>query len=87
MATAADDSVAVRRPGLVVTACGIGFSVFVLFVVHLLNEQGMHVMGWYANAVIPIGALMVGAAAAWVTHWGRAGCKLSSTSDTLGEWL
>ena len=55
------DSRPLRQPGLIVYACGLGTSVLVLWIVNALNEAGTNVMGWYANGILPIGALLVGA--------------------------
>ncbi|MBA4019228.1 MAG: hypothetical protein C0483_18840 [Pirellula sp.] len=52
-----------RRPGLLVTVCGVGTAVVVLFVVNWLNHHDINAMGFYLNAVIPFGALLVGVAA------------------------
>jgi hypothetical protein len=52
-----------RQPGLIVYLCGLGTSVLALWLVHYLNDtRQFNIMGWYANAVIPVGALMVGVA-------------------------
>lgn len=52
-----------RQPGLIVYLCGLGTSILALWLVHYLNDtQQFNIMGWYANAVIPVGALMVGVA-------------------------
>lgn len=52
-----------RRPGLLVTICGVGVSALALFVVHWLNDHDINAMGFYLNGVIPVGALLVGIAA------------------------
>jgi hypothetical protein len=49
-----------RRPGTIVTICGLAVSALTLFVVHLLEEADFSVMGFYLNYVIPAGALLVG---------------------------
>lgn len=52
-----------RQPGVIVYLCGLGTSALALWLVHYLNEhQQFNVMGWYVNAVIPVGALLVGIA-------------------------
>lgn len=49
-----------RRPGFIVYLCGVGTSGLVLWLVEILNNHGENVMGWYANGIIPAGALLVG---------------------------
>lgn len=52
-----------RQPGLIVYLCGLGTSALALWLVHYLNEtQAFNIMGWYVNAIIPGGALIVGIA-------------------------
>lgn len=51
-----------KKPGLIVYACGVATSALALWGVHLLNENGENIMGWYANGIIPAGALIVGVA-------------------------
>lgn len=52
-----------RQPGVIVYLCGLGTSALALWLVHYLNEhQQFNVMGWYVNAVLPVGALLVGVA-------------------------
>ena len=52
-----------RQPGLIVYFSGVGTSALVLWLVHYLNEsQHFNVMGWYVNGILPVGALLVGAA-------------------------
>lgn len=52
-----------RQPGFIVYLCGLGTSALALWLVHYLNEHHQfNIMGWYANAIIPIGALIVGVA-------------------------
>ena len=47
-----------------VLAWGIATSVLTLFGVHWLNSSGdFHIMGWYADYVLPVGAIIVGVAA------------------------
>jgi hypothetical protein len=55
-----DRVVGVRQPGLLVYLCGLGTSALVLWLAHLLAEGGTNVMGWYVNAIIPAGAILVG---------------------------
>lgn len=42
--------------------CGLGTSALVLWGVNWLNDHGTNIMGWYANGIIPAGALLVGVA-------------------------
>jgi hypothetical protein len=65
-----------RTPYLIVLQCGILTSVLALAGVYWLNKNAtdFHIMGWYANYVIPAGALIVGLVAgsgygiaSWVT--------------------
>jgi hypothetical protein len=52
-----------RQPGLIVYLCGVGTSALALWLVHHLNEHHeFNIMGWYLNAIIPGGALIVGIA-------------------------
>lgn len=51
-----------RRPGLIVYLSGVGTSCLVLWLVEIINNQGENIMGWYANGIIPAGALLVGIA-------------------------
>ena len=45
--------------------CGLATTAFALFGVYLLDRSAtdFHIMGWYANYILPIGALIVGVAA------------------------
>lgn len=54
------DSVPERRPGTMVTLCGLSVSALTLFVVYLLEENDFSVMGFYVNGIIPAGALAAG---------------------------
>src|SRR5687767_7603129 len=65
-----------RTPYLFVLQCGILTSVLALAGVYWLNKKAtdFHIMGWYANYIIPAGALIVGLVAgsgygiaSWVT--------------------
>jgi len=51
-----------RRPGLIVYFSGVGTSFLALWLVEILNNHGENIMGWYANGIIPAGALLVGIA-------------------------
>lgn len=51
-----------RQPGLIVYLCGLGTSALALWLVQIANDNGDNIMGWYANGIIPAGALMVGIA-------------------------
>ena len=51
-----------RTPGLIVYFSGVGTSLLTLWLLHVLNDHGENVMGWYANGVIPAGALLAGLA-------------------------
>lgn len=51
-----------RQPGLIVYLCGLGTSALALWLVQIMNENGENIMGWYANGIIPAGALIVGIA-------------------------
>ncbi|MBI5774295.1 MAG: hypothetical protein HZA89_11200 [Verrucomicrobia bacterium] len=55
-------SKALRQPGLIVYACGLGTSLLVLWCVNIWNEHGENIMGWYASGVFPVGAFYVGVA-------------------------
>src|SRR5438045_3862552 len=48
-----------------VLICGLITTALALLGIYLLdrNTDGVHIMGWYANYVIPAGALLVGIAA------------------------
>ena len=48
----------------IVTAAGAATTLVALAVVFALAHDGTNIMGWYANYVIPAGALLVGAVAA-----------------------
>ena len=41
---------------------GVGTSCLALWLVEVLNNHGENIMGWYANGIIPAGALLVGMA-------------------------
>lgn len=56
-----DEPRPLRQPGLVVYACGVATSLFAIWIVNLMQDHGENPMGWYANAIIPVGALIVGA--------------------------
>jgi uncharacterized membrane protein (UPF0136 family) len=49
-----------RQPGLIVYLSGVGTSVLTLWLLHMMADHGQNVMGWYANGVLPMGALMAG---------------------------
>lgn len=52
-----------RQPGVIVYLSGFATSVLALWLVDFLNEnQQFNIMGWYINAIIPAGALIVGIA-------------------------
>lgn len=52
-----------RQPGFIVYLCGLGTSVLALWLVHYLHEsQQFNIMGWYLNAIIPAGSILVGIA-------------------------
>lgn len=51
-----------RQPGLIVYLCGLGTSALALWGVNVMNDHGENIMGWYANGIIPAGALIVGLA-------------------------
>ena len=51
-----------RQPGLIVYLCGLGTSALALWLVQIANDNGENIMGWYANGIIPAGALLVGIA-------------------------
>lgn len=55
---------AVDHRSEIVTAAGAATTLVALAAVFALAHDGTNVMGWYANYVIPIGALLVGAVAA-----------------------
>lgn len=70
-----DGSPGVKSLGLPIMAAGLATTALALFAVYYLGERSeIYVMGWYANFVIPVGALLVGAlagcgygVASWVT--------------------
>lgn len=49
-----------RQPGVLVYLSGVGTSALALYGVRVLNSHGEYIMGWYANGIIPAGALLVG---------------------------
>jgi DNA-directed RNA polymerase subunit M/transcription elongation factor TFIIS len=49
-----------RQPGFLVYLSGVGTSALALYGVRVLNNHGEYIMGWYANGIIPAGALLVG---------------------------
>src|SRR6185295_12313485 len=53
-----------RSPSLVII-CGLASTAATLLGVYLLNvfTDDFNIMGWYANYVLPVGAIMVGVAA------------------------
>jgi hypothetical protein len=51
-----------RQPGLLVYVAGVATSAVTLWLVGVLNDHGTYVMGWYANGILPVGALIVGVA-------------------------
>ncbi len=55
-------SKSLRQPGLIVYLCGLGTSALALWLVQIMNDNGENIMGWYANGIIPAGALIVGIA-------------------------
>ena len=55
-------SKSLRQPGLIVYLCGLGTSALALWLVQIANDNGENIMGWYANGIIPAGALIVGIA-------------------------
>src|SRR5438270_12352272 len=81
-------------PYLLVLQCGITTSVLALAGVYWLdkNATDFHIMGWYANYVIPAGALLVGLVAgsgygiaSWVTGV-RISRRLLWTVVLLQTW-
>ncbi len=66
-----------KKPGLIVMGLGILSSILALLAVHKSYSMfpDLNIMGWYANFVIPVGAILVGACAgcgygigSWVTQ-------------------
>lgn len=55
-------SPSLRQPGLIVYLCGLGTSALALWLVQAANDSGENIMGWYANGIIPAGAILVGIA-------------------------
>src|SRR5580692_2014574 len=56
-----EPAVSVRgRSGTLVLIGGAASTAVALLAVYFLNETGTNVMGWYADYVLPIGALLVG---------------------------
>jgi len=49
-----------RTPGLIVYFSGVGTSLLTLWLLHVLNDHGQNIMGWYANGILPVGALLAG---------------------------
>jgi hypothetical protein len=52
----------VKRPGVLVLMAGVGTSMATLALLYVLNivSPELHVMGMYANGIIPVGAMLVG---------------------------
>ena len=48
-----------------VLLCGLATTALALFGVYLLDAKtdDFHIMGWYANYILPVGAVIVGVAA------------------------
>jgi hypothetical protein len=59
---AAIPSIRLRQPGVLVYLCGIATSVATIFAVYLANRNGVHVMSWFVNFILPVGAILVGVA-------------------------
>ena len=57
--------------GTIVLLAGSATTLLALAAVFALNHHGVNVMGWYANYILPVGALMVGMLAA--SGYGIAG--------------
>src|SRR4051794_29638568 len=55
-------SIRLRQPGLIVYLCGIGTSILTILAVQRANRNGVDVMGWFINAILPVGAILVGIA-------------------------
>jgi hypothetical protein len=55
-----EETVVERRPGLIISVCGLAFAALTLAVVHWLNEFDFNAMGFYVNGILPLGALGVG---------------------------
>ena len=60
MSATPDPPKKLRQPGLIVYCCGLATSALVLWLVNLMNDHGVNIMGWYLNGIIPGGALLVG---------------------------
>jgi hypothetical protein len=70
-----------RRPGMLVLLAGVGTSAATLGLLYAVNAlfPEFHLMGWYANFVIPLGAMLVGLVAGsgyGVASW-MTGAKIS----------
>jgi hypothetical protein len=69
------------KPYLFVLLCGISTSILALAGVYWLNKNAddFHIMGWYANYVLPVGAVIVGLVAGsgyGIASW-RTGVRIS----------
>ncbi len=49
-----------RQPGYLVYGAGVGTSLLAMWIVQLCQKGGQNPMGWYVNAVFPVGAILVG---------------------------
>jgi hypothetical protein len=49
-----------RQPGFLVYLCGVGTSAIALYGVRVAADHGENIMGWYANGILPVGAMLVG---------------------------
>ncbi len=58
----AEEGSYIKRPGLLVILSGIGTSLGTLAALYVLEQIApeLNVMGWYANYIIPVGAMLVG---------------------------
>jgi hypothetical protein len=71
----------VTHPGVLVVLAGLLTTALALVGVYLLDRVDWNIMGWYADYVLPVGALMVGVTAAsgyGVGSW-KTGVKITGT--------
>ncbi len=64
-----------RQPGLIVYLAGVATSALALWGVNVALAHDVNILGWYVNAIIPVGALCIGIAsgagyaiASWKLH-------------------
>lgn len=53
---------AMRQPGVLVYLAGVATSALTLWGVNLALQHDVNILGWYVNAIFPVGALLIGIA-------------------------